>query len=137
MNLFLIISMEIIEVDDCIGKIYLEDNTILYERNYQFCDGPQIEYPNPIVDKIPYDIGQKIFIDLVDLGTLCRLKIKVYVNNIAINNDDSIFWNCINCYGDNGGYLYDSQNFVLSCYDNAKDYHAVNGTKYNFIFISK
>ena len=137
MNLFLIISMEIIEVDDCIGKIYLEDNTILYERNYPFCDGPQIEYPNPIVDKIPYDIGQKIFIDLVDLGTLCRLKIKVYVNNIAINNDDSIFWNCINCYGDNGGYLYDSQNFVLSCYDNAKDYHAVNGTKYNFIFYFK
>ena len=91
MNLFLIISMEIIEVDDCIGKIYLEDNTILYERNYPFCDGSQIVYPNPIVDKIPYDIGQKIFIDLVDLGTLCRLKIKVYVNNIAINNDDSIF----------------------------------------------
>ena len=59
MNSFLLIKMEIIEVDDCIDKIYLEDNTILYERNFSNCYFEGNPYPNPIIDKISYDIGQK------------------------------------------------------------------------------
>ena len=134
MNSFLLIKMEIIEVDDCIDKIYLEDNTILYERNFSNCYFEGNQYPNPIIDKIPYDIGQKIFIDLSDIGGLCGIKIKVYVNNIEVEND--FLWTCTDCNGDNGSnnYVYIEENSLLNCYDDKNNPHPVNGTFYHFTY---
>ena len=61
---FLIISMSLLYIDDCIEKIYFEDGTILYKRSSGSCDFDHFRYNNPIVSSIPYDIGQIIYVEI-------------------------------------------------------------------------
>ena len=66
---FLIISMEVKKVDDCIRKIELDDETKLYERdNNKSCLNGNLDYNKPLFDPIPYEIGQKIKIVIGDVG---------------------------------------------------------------------
>ena len=65
-NSFLIISMKVIKVDDCIKKIELDDGTILFEKNKDvecWVSRDGTGYNSPIFDPIPYEIGQKIKIN--------------------------------------------------------------------------
>ena len=96
---FIIISMEVKKVDDCIIKIELDNETNLYERyNNMKCDYRILDYNIPIFDPIPYEIGQQIKIVIGDYGGPCLFKMDIYVNNQIIKEDDMKFWSCDNCY---------------------------------------
>ena len=55
---FLIISIEIKQVDDILKSVNIENNTILYYNNYNS------NVKSRYFDKIPYEIGQKINIEV-------------------------------------------------------------------------
>ena len=91
--------MEIIKVDDCIKSIKLEDNTILYSRTRSDClfdenNDNKNEYH---FEEIPYEIGQKINIDVYDKGDNCFFEAKVIINGHQIKTNDKKFWKCENC----------------------------------------
>ena len=70
-NSFLIISMIVKKVDDCIRKIDLDEKINLYVRNNITCDhfrGENLDYNKPIFAPIPYGLGQKIRIEVGDNG---------------------------------------------------------------------
>ena len=101
-NSFLIISMKVLKVDDCIRKIELDDGTNLFEKNDGSCwvsrNGEG--YNSPIFAPIPYDIGQKIKIVIGDIDRQCYLKMDIFINNKTLKNDDINFWSCDNCGDD-------------------------------------
>ena len=116
---FLILSMEVKNVDDCIRKIDLVGQTNLYERGENItCDhlkGKNLDYNKPIFEPIPYEIGQKIKIIIGDEGIgECYFKMDISVNNKIINESDMKFWTCDNC--NNYGFNYEEN--YLSCYQN-------------------
>ena len=60
-NSFLIISMTIKILDDCIRKIELDDGTKLFEKETSECSVLEgYTYNSPIFGPIPYEIGQNI-----------------------------------------------------------------------------
>ena len=91
--------MEIINVDDCIKSIKLENNTILYYRTRLDCEYVQNhdnrnEY---YFEQIPYEIGQRVNIEILDVGGECFLTAKVKVNEYEIYSNNRNFWKCDNC----------------------------------------
>ena len=112
-NSFLIISMIINKVDNCIRKIELEDGTNLFEKNTRGCAvSENYLYNEPLIDPIPYEIGQKIKIVIGDSGESCFFKMDIFINNNSLKNDDIKFWDCDNCF--NYGFNY--SNKMLNCY---------------------
>ena len=89
---FLIVSMSLLYIDDCIEKIYFEDGTILYERTTEICHIDHFRYNNPIVSLIPYDIGQIIYVEVGDVCGECGIKMIVNVNDNPINPETRKFW---------------------------------------------
>ena len=93
-NSFLILSMKVLKVDDCIRKIELVNGTNLFEKNDGSCwvaehgEG----YNSPLFDPIPYDIGQKIKIVIGDVVGQCYFKMDIFINNKTLKNDDINFW---------------------------------------------
>ena len=57
--------MDLIKVDDCLTRIYNENNVTYFENetNSQICDPQNSSYPSPILSKTPYEIGEKIYVD--------------------------------------------------------------------------
>jgi len=98
-NSFLILSMNVLAVDDCIRKIELDDGTNLFENNNDICyvtrDGTG--YNSPLFTPIPYEIGQKIKIIIGDISGECYFKMDIFINNKALKHDDIKFWSCDNC----------------------------------------
>ena len=91
--------MEIINVDDCIKSIKLENNTILYYRTRLDCEyvennDNRNEY---YFEQIPYEIGQRVNIEILDVGGECYLTAKVKVNEYEIYSNNRNFWKCDNC----------------------------------------
>ena len=87
--------MEIINVDDCIKSIKLENNTILYHRTRHDCEYSQNtdnkkEY---YFEQIPYELGQKLNIDVYDIGGSCFLTAKVKIMSILYILMKKIFGN--------------------------------------------
>ena len=131
---FLIISMEVKKVDDCIRKIELDDETKLYERdNNNPCKCGNLNYNKPIFEPIPYEIGQKIKIVIGDNGGWCFFKIDISVNNDTIEANDMKFWDCENCL--NFGFNYEEK--YLTCHsgievgilNNFSFYFKINSTQ--------
>ena len=123
---FLILSMEVKRVDDCIRKIELDDGTNLYERDSNTeCFHTNFDYNNPIFESIPYEIGQTIKIVIGDPGGYeCFFKMDISLNNKIINESDMKFWNCDDCY--DNGFNYEEN--YLTCHPNinmkvSKDYN--------------
>ena len=118
---FLIVSMIVKKVDDCIRKIELDDGTNLYERNNSLkCDhlqGKNLDYNKPIFEPIPFEIGQKIKIIIGNIfgpkGDNCGLNMDVFVNNNILENMNTKFWYCDNCYND---YSNNYGNYMLNCF---------------------
>ena len=130
---FLIISMSLLYIDDCIEKIYFEDVTILYKRSSGSCAFDHFRYNNPIVSSsIPYDIGQIIYVEIGDISTECGIKMSVNVNNNPINPENINYWGCTNCEGASGNYIYDSRNQRLLCYVNSHPWVEGSHQYYNF-----
>ena len=127
---FLIISMEVKKVDNCIRKIELDDGTSLYVRYDTTCNynsGNNLDYNIPIFEPLPYEIGHKIKIVIGDKGGGCFFKMDIFVNNETKIKDDIKFWDCDNCF--NQSFNYDNRH--LYCYPDDL-IHSAND--YNFYF---
>ena len=120
-NSFLIISMIVKKVDDCIRKIDLDEKINLYVRNNITCDhfrGENLDYNKPIFAPIPYGLGQKIRIEVGDNGINnmngdCYFDMDIFINNRIINKYNIELWECNDC--SNGQYFY-PDNQMLNCY---------------------
>ena len=91
-----IISLEIINVDDCIYSIKLDNTNVLYQKETYDSHCDTHEY---YLQGIHYEIGQKLNIEVIDKGGSCFLKANVRVSdyNFAIYTNDKKFWKCENC----------------------------------------
>ena len=116
-NSFLIISMIVKKVDDCIREIELDDEIILYKRDdditCEYSHGHNLDYNIPIFEPIPYEIGQKIKIVIGDKGGTCGFRMEIFINNNTFKNDDKKFWDCDNCNDFDFNY---NNNKLLNCY---------------------
>ena len=81
-------------VDDCITKMYYENNTIIYKnKNSETkCDSNVHIEDNPIIDYLPYSLGQKIKVELKDFVGNCGMSITVYLNEYIIKTEAKKFW---------------------------------------------
>ena len=130
MNSFLIISLKINIIDDCIRKIELVDNAILYERDRDDCPYEASHTHYDIPEIIPYEIGQKIKIVIRDNGAfkgICGINVDIIINNNTIKNDNLEFWSCDNC--NNSNFMIDDN--ILSCFSGL-NYYGIKD--YNFYF---
>ena len=95
---FLIVSMNVKSVDDCIKSINL-DNKNIYMRNNNNCDCRDESKNEDIEERIiPYEIGQTINFIIYDIGGDCHLGVEVKVNDRDISTyERRNFWNCIGC----------------------------------------
>ena len=84
---FLIVSIKVTAVDDCIKSISLEDENI-YMGDINNCN-----LNENIEEKIiPYEIGQKINFIIYDIGGECYLRVDVKVNEQYISSNKKKFW---------------------------------------------
>lgn len=120
-NLYLTMKLEYI--DDCITKIYYENNTIIYEKqNYETqCIMNEQVSDNPIVDSLSYKIGQKIYFEIKDTGGGCAIDITIYLNEYTIESESRKFWRCENCDGDQGNYVLFNGDIYYYCYLTNRD----------------
>ena len=88
----LIISLEIINVDTCIYSIKLDNTNALYQKETYDTNCDTHEY---YLQEIRYEIGQKLNIDVIDIGGFCFLMANIRVNgyNYAIYTNDKKFGN--------------------------------------------
>ena len=119
-NPFLIISMKVNQVDDCIRKIELDNEITLFERDNITCDyfqGNNLDYNIPIFPPIPYEIGQKIKIIIGDIGGDCFFDMEIFINNKTIKNDNIKLWSCGDCENN----ILNNENNMLNCYESGKN----------------
>jgi len=116
-NSNLYISMILESVDDCITKIYYENNTIIYKnKNSETkCDSNVHIEDNPIIDYLPYSLGQKIKVELKDFVGNCGMSITVYLNEYIIKTEAKKFWKCENCERYDHNYFYNERIKRLEC----------------------
>ena len=130
-NSTLYITMEIEEIDDCVDQIYKNKNgtnIIFFKNNNGTCEARTYDmYPSPLISNIPYEYGEKLYFDLIDIGGEYEiagyLVITVYVNEFIIRTNHTKFWKCTNCEGENGNYIY---NTVNNRFDFFNQYHPNN-----------
>ena len=97
-NSFLYLSIELSRVDDCISRIYTDNNDTIFE--YYNITLPCLfnieDYPNPLVLLFPYEFGQKIFFDFYDYGGGEGYFIAtVYLNEYIIKPEHQNFGNVL------------------------------------------
>ena len=128
---FLILSLKVKEVDDCLKSINL-DNRIIYRGNDNKCA------LNENIEEriIPYEIGQEIKFIIHDIGGDCFLGVDVKVNDQYdqyISSYESNFWNCPRC--ENGMIYKSTDNNKMLCY---RDFHSFGSSDIkNFEFYFK
>ena len=138
-NTIFYLSIELLKIDDCISRIYTEDNETIFQY-YNFsigCSSKVNQYPNPLISTIPYQIGQKIFIDIYDNGGGAGFfSADVYLNEYIIRMKHQKFWTCTNCGGENYNYRYNVIGNRMDFYNYTLDTH-IKKSKVFFIFIFK
>lgn len=132
-NSTLYISMYLITVDDCLARIYNEENVTYFENetNTNICDPKSSYYPSPILLKTPYEIGQKIYVDFYDKGQGAGFfSITVFVSGYIIKTEDQKYWTCIDCGGEDYNYRYNSQKKRFDFYNYSLDDHIPKKNRY-------
>ena len=137
-NSFLYLSIELLQLDDCISRIYTDNNDTIFEY-YNItlpCFFHANDYPNPLVLLLPYEFGQKILFDLYDYGGgEGYFSATVYLNEYIIRPEHQKFWKCVDCGGDNYNYRYNSFYKRFHFYDYDLDNHIVKwNTFFHFYF---
>ena len=103
------LTMKLIDVNDYLLRIYNQKNEIFFECGIDENCKP---YPVPIARLIPYEIGEKIFVDLYDEGgNPGFFEITVYINEYVIETNDQKFWKCDNCQTSDNNYYYTNNKF--------------------------
>ncbi len=95
------LNVTVIQVDDYVKRVYNENNDTIYECNYN-----RVNYP--IVKLFPYEIVDKIYFDMFDIGGEGYVSFIAYLNEYTIRPEHQKFWTCINCAGENKNYRYNS-----------------------------
>ena len=122
---FLIISMTIKKLDDCIRKIELDDGIVLFEKETSRCTvKEEYTYNEPIFGPIPYEIGENIKIIVGDATQGCGLRMEILVNNNKLADNNIKFWKCNNC----NSFNYDGTYKWINCGPN------VDANNYSFYF---
>ena len=134
--------MEIVEVDDCITRVYLENNTNVYINDItnlrDECSHDNY-INNPIlVELLPYEIDQKILVELHDVGggggeedgNQAAISITVYLNEFIIKPESQKFWSCQGC---SASYKYSTKRNVYDYYRIA--YSLLTNDLKNFTFV--
>ena len=146
-NLTYYISFEIIEIDDCIRKIYIADQLhFTYTPERRVCDpyfndradcdpSKKFMYPTDlmIIKNYEYKLGTEIKIIFEDWNRLNGyMKMNVIINEYTIKPVDQSFWKCIDCTNSNNDYVYESSYQGLKFHPEGKN--ECNEDLYTFIF---
>jgi len=132
-NSTLYISMYLISADDCLTRIYNENNETYFENetNSEICHPKNASYPSPILPKTPYELEEKIYVDLYDKGGGAGFfSITVFVSGYIIKTEDQKYWNCTDCGGENGTYRFNSQYNRFDFYNYTLDTHINKKNRY-------
>ena len=121
---FINISLNITNVDDCIHSVKLENDNILYQRIPPSC------IKKKFFEDIHYEIGQKLNIEISDIGGKCFFIAYVKVNEHIIYTNDANFWKCENCQNNSLNQLPSDLKF--SCY--TTDIHKVNSSRFDVYY---
>ena len=117
------ISFNIRAIDDCLSKVYTNENNILYQHTCTKSDSQKIPH-NPVVFQKAYTFGDDIIFEIYDKYGKAFIGIDVKINEYTIKTDLQRFWKCINCEGNNGDYIYNT-------YENTFDFYNRNANKKN------
>ena len=105
------ITLEIVEVDDCISRVYFLDNEEnLYSKDISNpdvnCNHDHQVDDKVIVDSVPYEIGKTIVAVLHDRGggpgNKAAMSIAVYLNEYIIKPESHQYWTHYGFSGDYG-----------------------------------
>ena len=95
------ISLEIVEVDDCISDVYFSGNNAnLYHKDItnpeDDCNHDKQVSDKVIVDSIPYEVGKEIVAVLHDrgggVGNKAAMSLTVYLNEYIIKPESQKYW---------------------------------------------
>ena len=118
------ISFYIRKIDDCLSKVYINDNNILYEDICTKDNSPKMPHKNPVVFQKTYTFREDIIFEIYDKHGEAFIGIDVKINEYTIKTELRKFWKCINCEGNNGDYIYNT-------YENTFDFYNRNANKKN------
>ena len=119
------ITLEIVEVDDCISRVhFLGNNANLYSKDISNpninCNHDYQITDKVIVDSVPYEIEKKIVAVLHDrgggAGNKAAMSITVYLNEYIIKPESQLFWKCDGCSG----------RYEISSIRGLRDYFEIN-----------
>ena len=77
------ISFYIITIDDCLSKVYTNDNNILYQ---DICTTSKSLYKNPVVFQKKYTFGEDIIFEIYDKYGKAFIGIDVKINELHNKN---------------------------------------------------
>ena len=97
------LNITVIQVDDYVKRVFNENNDTIYESRGN-------NNNRPIVKLFPYEIGEKLYFDMYDIGGEGYVSFIAYINEYTIKPEHQKFWTCINCAGKNRNYRYNSNN---------------------------
>jgi len=102
------ISFEVFRVDDCVTKIYKNNNTseILYKKpSENVCDCKTVP-KNPVLFQYDLIFGNEFYFEIRDSGGYhSLLGVNVRINEYLIQPKLQNFWKCINCRTGDGNYI--------------------------------
>ena len=102
------ISFEVFRVDDCVTKIYKNNNTseILYKKpSENGCDYKTVP-KNPVLFQYDLIFGNEFYFEIRDDGGyISLLGVNVRINEYLIQPKLQNFWKCNNCRTGDGNYI--------------------------------
>ena len=129
-NLNLLLTMDIVHVDDCVTSVYYQNNEkYRIKESIECAKNNQIyKNENPIVKLLYYNFNNIIDLYVKDyFGNEAALSMNVYLNEYIIRTESLNFWRCRNCNGDEGNYIYNADLNLYDCVGTfnaeSKDFH--------------
>ena len=116
------ISFELLKVDDCLTKIYLNNNSneILYLSEME-CSYKLIP-KNPILFQYEFIFGDEFYFEISDCGgSVSFIRINARINEYLIQPELQKFWKCLNCRTDDGNFIYNSNEKAFYFYSPNKN----------------
>ena len=81
------ISFYIRAIDDCLSKVYINDNNILYEDICTKDNSPKMPHKNPVVFQKTYTFGEDIIFEIYDKYGEAFIRIDVKINEYIHNKN--------------------------------------------------
>ena len=119
--------MNLIEVDDCLAKIYKDDNNSLFEfpfdiDNKTFCYFDIKDYYQFLKNTTLYEFGDIIIFNISDkTNGRGYIKIDIKINEYIIRNKHQKFWKCTNCISCDKNYIYNGGKELFEFYTNGNN----------------